>query len=359
MSESSDQEKKHAPGERKLREAAEKGNIPRSAELGGAAVVIATAAAFVFGSGLLSQVFTDAFGAWSDLPNTERLSIADASQMGRGFAHSSLLAIAIPMGAACVASLVTGLAQSQGRIATEAIGLKWDRMDIFSNAQNMYMSWTPVVELLKGVFKIGALVAVVAYATSTRIEQIPMLAASSPSVLMTELVDVAWAIVVASVPLLVGIAFADYAYSWWKNQEQLKRTDQELKEDQKQAEGDPHVKAARRRRAREIAAGQGLRNVKDADVVIVNPTHYAVALRYRRGEDDAPIVLAKGVDHLAAKIRAEASRHNIPKIENRPVARGLYALVDIGRGIPEEYFAPVAQILAVVYQRRAQRNIKR
>ena len=159
-------------------------------------------------------------------------------------------------------------------------------------------------------------------------------------------------------PLGIGLGVSDYAYSWWRNNEQLKRTDQELKDDLKQSDGDPHVKAARRRRAREIAASQGIRLVKDADVVVTNPTHYAIALRYRRGEDDAPIVLAKGVDHLAAKIRAEADRHGVPRIENRLLARGLYAMVDVGMRIPEEYYAAVAQVLAMVYNKRAARRAR-
>lgn len=358
MSAGSDAEKKHAPGERKLREAAERGEIPRSTDLGGAAVVIAAAMAFTFGSShMVSYISGVAYQSFSLEGGTE-LSIADAGLIAQQVTQSIVGALAVPLGFAAVAGLLVGLAQSQGRIATKALVVKWERLDIFANAKNIYFSSTPFVELLKGVGKVVALVSVVGFATWNRMELIPQLATASPSMIMGEITAAGWAIVASAAPLLVGLGAGDYAYSWWKSNEQLKRTDQELKDDMKQSDGDPYVRAARRRRAREIAASQGIRMVQDADVVVTNPTHYSVALRYRRGEDDAPVVLAKGVDHMAAKIRAEADRHGVPRIENRLLARGLYAIVDVGMRIPEEYYAPVAQVLALVYKKRGAKRAR-
>lgn len=121
-------------------------------------------------------------------------------------------------------------------------------------------------------------------------------------------------------------------------------------------EGDPHVRAARRARAREIASVKAVRDVHRADVVVTNPTHYAVALRYNVDEAPAPVVIARGVDHLALKIKQEARRHDIPVIENRPLARALYAESTIGHMIPEELYGAVAQVLAVIMRRRNART---
>jgi flagellar biosynthetic protein FlhB len=133
-------------------------------------------------------------------------------------------------------------------------------------------------------------------------------------------------------------------------------TKEEVKEEGKQTEGDPHIKAARKKRAFQLAMGQALANVKKADLVITNPTHYAVAIRYRKEEASAPVVLARGVDHFAMKIRAEARRHDIPQVENRELARALYKEGRENKMIPEALFSAVAKVMAVIIRRRMIRN---
>jgi flagellar biosynthetic protein FlhB len=132
----------------------------------------------------------------------------------------------------------------------------------------------------------------------------------------------------------------------------MKMSKQDVKQEMKEQDGDPLIKARRRAMARQIAFGRQLQDVQKADVVLTNPTHYAVAIRYRKEEGDAPIVLARGIDHQALQIRAEAGRHDVPTIENRPLARALHAKSKVGRPIPKDFFGPVAQVLAVVYKRR-------
>jgi len=144
----------------------------------------------------------------------------------------------------------------------------------------------------------------------------------------------------------------DYLYQIYQNSEKMKMTRQEVKDENKNTEGDPHLKAARKKRAQEIAFARTIQNVKKADVVITNPDHYAVALRYRRDESTAPIVVAKGIDRLAQAIKAEAARHDIPQVENRPLARSLHARVKEGKMIPEDLYQAVATILAVLWSRR-------
>jgi len=127
-------------------------------------------------------------------------------------------------------------------------------------------------------------------------------------------------------------------------------TRQEVKEERKQAEGDAHTKAAMRRMARRLIQKQMLSAVKTADVVLTNPTHYAVALKYERGTDQAPVVLAKGENRFAQRIKALAAEHGVPVVENKPVARLLFAMGKVGEAIPSELYQAVAEILAVVYR---------
>lgn len=150
--------------------------------------------------------------------------------------------------------------------------------------------------------------------------------------------------------VLVAIAGVDYLYQRWRYEKDLMMTKQEVKEEYKQMEGDPQVKGEIRRKQRQISRMRMMRQVQDADVVITNPTHYAVAIRYRENEDSAPMVLAKGTDFLAQKIKEKAKKCNVEIVENRPVARALYRYCEIGDEIPRELYQAVAEILAYVYR---------
>ena len=146
------------------------------------------------------------------------------------------------------------------------------------------------------------------------------------------------------------VAAASYAYEKFKTHEDLRMTREEVKEEHKQAEGNAQVKMARRRMARRLAQRQMLAAVATADVVVTNPTHYAVALKYERGVDSSPVVLAKGENAFARRIKALAAEHEVPMVENRPVARFLYKTGRVGEAIPAELFQAVAGILAFVYR---------
>jgi flagellar biosynthetic protein FlhB len=141
-----------------------------------------------------------------------------------------------------------------------------------------------------------------------------------------------------------------YGYEKFKTSRELMMTKQEVKDEHKNAEGDGHTKAAMRRMARRLMQKQMLSAVQTADVVVTNPTHYAVALKYERGVDQAPVILAKGENRFALRIKALAAEHGVPTVENRPVARFLFAAGEVGKPIPAELYQAVAEILAVVYR---------
>ena len=159
--------------------------------------------------------------------------------------------------------------------------------------------------------------------------------------------------------VLIGVlSIADYAFQRYKFMDDLKMSKQEQKEEYKQLEGDPIIKGLRRQKQREIAMNQMMKMVPEATVIVTNPTHYAVALRYRMDQDNAPVVLAKGVDAKALKIREIAKEHDIPIIENRPLARSLYATVDVNYEIPFEMYEAVRDLLVLVYELERKKNYR-
>ncbi|MCF8105407.1 MAG: flagellar biosynthesis protein FlhB [Desulfohalobiaceae bacterium] len=193
------------------------------------------------------------------------------------------------------------------------------------------------------------LVAAVAYWTLfTRFEEFLGLAGAELSTVIAFLTEVMFVILARCCVLLIVIAVADYLFSRFEMEQKMKMTKQELKEENKETEGDPQVKQRVRSIQREMARKRMMAEVPESDVIITNPTSYAVAIRYKKGEMEAPLVAAKGVDHLAGRIREIGKEHGVPLVENPPVARALYE-VELGETIPEQMYKAVAEILAYVY----------
>ena len=345
-------EKKHDPGEKKWREAAEKGNIARSSDLASGAVVFGAAMVLTFGTDWVTEPITALARRMFLAVEFRAFDQESAVGLLQESLWATAAAVIVPLGMAMVVGTMVHLAQSQAQWASKALEPKWDRLNPIDGIKNQYMSWTPVVELGKGVAKIGALGTAGYFAVESRLGEIPAMAFIAPSELYQIMIELGWMLVLASTPIVLLIGAADYAYSAYQLTENLKRTDQELKDDRKQTDGDPRFKAQRRQMARKMLVGGGLGQVRLADVVVTNPTHYAIALRYDRDKDIAPIVVAKGVDLLAQKIRREALRCGVPRVEDRPLARALYAKVELNMPIPESLYRAVAKVLAVIQRRR-------
>ena len=359
MAENDDgQEKKHAPGDRKWREAAEKGNIPRSADMGSAGGIVGATLAFGVASDWITTPIAEVHVHILSTPVTSALNSDQVLELFYMAMTTVLRAALVPLLGALMFSIAFQLAQTQLQLATSAFEPKWERLNPLTGFQNQYMSWTPLVELAKGLAKVILLSGVTWLALKNRMDDLPALAFVAAPEQLDLWLQLGIATALMAAPMALGIAVGDYAYSYYKLNEQLKRTDRELKDDMKQSDGDPMVKGRRRMMARKMLIGGGLGNVKTADVVVTNPTHFAVALRYKRGVDIAPIVVAKGVDHLAAKIRAEALKCGVPRVENVPLARAMYAQVGVGEPVPEELYAAVAKVLALVMKRRSRRPLR-
>lgn len=352
-----DGDKKHAPGEKNWADAAEKGQIPKSTDLVSLAVIVGGSFAAVYGAPIIGRAIETLFdAAWNFGPSSKPFDEAAVLELLNQAVGATAVGMMVPLSATVVLALFVNLAQTQGRIASKALEPDFSRVDPIKGFQNHYLSWTPLVELGKGLLKLGLLALASYFAYKGEIELLPALAAAAPGAMLVKQGELATRLVLVAFPMLLIVAVGDFAYSYYQIFQQLKRTDQQVRDENKQQDGDPHFKAHRRAMARKYATQSVLAAVAGADVIITNPTHYSVALRYQRDRDAAPVVLAKGVDHLALIIRTEGMRRGIPRIEDRPLARGLYARVKVGHHVPEDLFMPVARVLAIVYRRRARRK---
>ena len=262
-------------------------------------------------------------------------------------------ALVVPVGLASMLTLVAvNVAQVGPRFQVERLGFKWSKLDPRSGIKRVF-SPQFFVTLLKSLAKGIGIVAIATYALRQEPGQLWGLpfavTARVPSYLRQIAITVLFPVTFA----VIVIAMLDFAWTRYRKEQGLKMSKQEVREDMKSDTGDPQIRQARRQRMRDLVLGAPLpEKMKDATVVATNPTHYAVALRYWAGKDEAPVVVAKGKDFRAARIRALATELEIPIVEDKPLARGLFGLVKEGGAIPRELFQAVARLLAIVYRMR-------
>lgn len=228
-----------------------------------------------------------------------------------------------------------------------------NRMNPISGLENM-LSWKSLGELFKAFMKIG-LVAYIPYATIR--DQMPMLVRFvqiEPLPAMILLLKIIFWMVMKILTLLGILAIGDYYFQLWRYEENLKMSKEEIKEEYKQREGDPKVKAKIRERQRRLANKRMMEEVPKATVVVTNPTHIAVAIRYEESSKEAPKVVALGTGLIAQKIKEVAREHDVPIIENKPLAQALHKMVDVGDEIPQDLWQTVAEIFVQVYKLKKQ-----
>lgn len=253
--------------------------------------------------------------------------------------------------AATVLGIAGGVGQVGFTLAPKAAKPKLSHLSLkkgLNRFKPSVFSW----ELIRTALKLGLLVAIIWGPMRAWINRLGEPLGIVDAIAFTG--DQVWQLVLRAAALALGIAGADYAMNRYRNSKELKMSKQELKEEFKSSEGDPMVRQARRQRARDMSRNRMIFDVAFADVVVTNPTHLAVALKYD-DDDPAPRVVAKGANKLAARIRAEARRNGVLVIENKPLARALYRRIRIGNYIPGTLFEAVAAVLAVAYRRRARR----
>ena len=255
------------------------------------------------------------------------------------------------------AALIIILLLSQKAIvlAPEKILPKWSRLSPVQNAKQKYGP-TGLVEFLKSAVKLTAVGVVLGIAVTSEFDRLPAYVHLEPRFIPELLSTQFWNIVTGVLVLAFMIAIADMMWQRHSHLKKMRMTHQEMKDESKQSEGDPQVRASRRERARAIANNRMLNDVPTADVVIANPIHYAVALKWERKDNKVPVCVAKGVDEMAKRIRMRAEQANVPVHEDPPTARSIHALVEVGHPIAPEHYKAVAAAIVFADKLRAERR---
>lgn len=361
MAENDDKERTEEPTPRRRQEARERGQVPLSHEIVGVALLFALVLAFALGGGDVAggvgELIARGIRAIGERgPRELTLEEASAELFGVGLSGGKLiLGLLLPV-------LVVGLLAAYGQIgfavSSKALELNPERLDPVAGTKRVLGLRSGVrtlMGLLKLVFVSVAMVAV----ALTQIEEIVATGAMELGPALAVIGHVMLRCVAAGLAALLALALADLGYQRWQHERDLKMSKDEVRQELKQTEGDPHVKARIRRAQREMASRRMMQDVPKATVVVTNPTHYAVALRYEREEDAAkgraPRVVAKGVDLVAQRIKEVAREAGVIVYEDAPLARTLHAKCEIGDAIPVELYQAVAGVLAYVYRAQGKR----
>ena len=350
-------EKTEEPTSKKLADARKKGQIARSRELSTALVLIASAVAFLL---MGSQIASALFSVMQRTFTLSRDETYDINHMFQAWG-SAFTEISTPVLFYMIIAMIAGI---YGSIALGGYNFTWEsakpkgeKINPINGFKRMF-GVEGLVELLKAVGKFGV-IAGAAYLSLLlfKDEALHLDQELYPLSLFHALDMIEWAFLILCCALIPIVAI-DVPYQAHKHKEQMKMTKQEVKDERKNAEGDPQVKGRIRRLQMEAAARRMMQEVPKADVVVTNPTHYSVALKYDENGNRAPVVIAKGVDELAMHIRKIATAHDVPLIPSPMLARAIYYSTEPDHEIPNKLFMAVAQVLAYVYQLKAYKSGK-
>ncbi|WP_456433537.1 flagellar biosynthesis protein FlhB [Thermosulfuriphilus sp.] len=355
MPEDTLQERTEEATPRRRQEAREKGQVAKSRELSSVAVLLAGLGLLIFMGGYLRGQMERGMIHFLGLPySREPFDLATLGLLSDEAGRILFVCLAPVFLILSLVAFLANFLQIGAIFSADPLIPKPDRLNPIEGLKRL-VSRQAMVELVKSLAKV-AFVAAVAWRTikGDFTKLIPLMD-MSPIEIGQEIFDMSGELLFKILLAIALVAIFDFFYQRFEFERNLRMTRQEVKEEFKQTEGDPHVKARIRSIQREMARKRMMAEVPQADVVITNPTELAVALKYVPGEMEAPKVVAKGAGHLARRIREIAREHGVPVIENRPLAQGLFRQVEVGDFIPQELYQAVAEILAYVYRLKGKR----
>ena len=347
----SDQEKTEKATPKKRRDARKKGQVAKSQELASVAVLLACLVVFYFNSydmvekmlDIMKDLFVESAKFDINCNNIQHFLI--------GFANKIFILLLPLLLAIFSMALLVNYFQVGFVLSPESIQPKLSKIDAIAGFQRLF-SIKSFVELVKSLFKILAVAFLVYMTIKGEIKNFIPLSDQSVGEILVYIGRLAFKIVFRACLLLIVLAIFDYLYQRWEFEKSLKMSRQEVKDELKQTEGDPIIKARIKRLQREAAKKRMMASIPKADVVITNPTHLAVAIYYDQSKMSAPKLVAKGKGYVAEKIKKIATENNVPIIENKALAQMLYKIVDVDEAIPTNLYKAVAEVLAFVYNIR-------
>lgn len=355
MAEQDGQERTEDATPRRLQQAKEKGQVARSKELASVSVLVLGAVSLMWFGESLGRALFSVMGRFFTISREEIYDMGVLVEIIWGALGHLILPLSLVLIMLFFAGLIGAAGVGGVSFSAEAARPKLSKMNPLSGIKRMFglQSW---VELVKSILKVVLVAGVAFYLVNASKADLFQLSLDTfPANIFHALEILLQFVLLISCSLLVVVAI-DIPFQIWQHAEQLKMTKQEVKDEYKEMEGKPEVKGRIRMLQREMAQRRMMADVPQADVVVTNPEHFSVALRYKHDQDKAPVVVAKGIDHVALKIREIAREHEIAIIPAPPLARALYHSTELEQQIPDGLFTAVAQILAYIFQLKQYRR---
>lgn len=344
-----DEEKTEKATPKKRQDARQKGQVLRSKEINSAVLLLAMFLTIKYSSPMiydeLSKYFNVIFNEYMAADITEISVFVKFTIYSLGVFLKIMLPIFL---VSILAGLISGYAQVGFLFTLEPLKMKLEKLNPINGFKNMF-SRRALVELFKSFIKIIISFYVLYLYLKGEINNVSKLVDMDVMNIFMYIGNIAINVSIGIIIALVALAVFDYIFQWWDYERNLRMSKHELKEEYKQTEGNPQIKSKIKQKQRQMSASRMMKEIPKADVVITNPTHFAVALQYEPEKSSAPIVIAKGQDYLALRIKEIAKESSVEIVENKQLARTLYSTVEIGQPIPEDLYQAVAEILAFVY----------
>lgn len=355
MAESGGQEKTEAPSQKKRDDAREEGQVAFSKELSSVALLGGFLLLFYFGASAMLDAYEDAFiYSFTNLDQGE-FNVPLIQRLVELFFESATVLVGPFFLTAIVMGIFSSVVQVGFQITGKPIMPKLDKLSPLQGVKRMF-SKQSFSELIKSLLKM-ALIGYIGWKTFVEYEGvIHNLIDRDPTLLFPDVGEIIGVFTFRLFIALGAVAAFDFVFQRWDLEQKLKMSKQDLKEEMKQAEGDPQLKAKIRQIQQQMSQARMMQEVPEADVVVSNPTHFAIAMKYDRETMGAPQVIAKGADHMALRIIEVAKAHGVVVYQNPPVARGLFFQVEIGDAIPEAFYKAVAEILAFVFKTKKKKR---
>jgi len=352
--ENDDSQKTEEPSQKRIDEASEKGQFAVSREVNHLFMLLAgTILVTMFMPQMMLRI-ANALVGFLDHPDT----LAEGGRFGEVLSDTAGrvgAALALPLAMLAAIALLGGLIQHGVSFSVEPLIPRFEKISPMNGFKRLFSSQS-LSEFLKGLMKLAIVGAAVFYVLAPEVTKLEQLPAFDPMSLIHHLGQLTGRLMGTTLAVMAALAALDMLYQRFRHLRGLRMSRQELKDEMKQSDGDPQVKGRLRQLRMERARKRMMANVPDATVVVTNPTHYAVALKYVREEMEAPVVVAKGMDFVALKIREIAQDNDVPIIENPPLARTLYAACEVDQAVKPEHYKAVAEIIGYVLRLKPRRR---